>query len=228
MSQSDSEHTFSDDSDHEGSLADFIVHDSEEEDDDEYSSGDEWGEAVEVSSTNTNPTTAPHPTTHPTTQRKRRRVIDIGEDSDEDDTHDSQYSQLSQDSDTEEKYDPDLEILQQYDPEMENLGAVIDETGRRRSRRQRTTVTRYQDEDFLQLMMEDVSADELDDEESIDLNAMEHDSDSDHSTDTEDSQDIEDIGPQFQELSDTVNNNGDDPTTNPTASPNGHPTSGDA
>lgn len=117
--------------DTEGSLADFIEHDSAElEDDESYTESSEEGEVS-------------------CSKRPRLR----GDESDEEDEGDEDEAT------TQTEEDPDDAIRRQYSPEMEQRGSVVTETGVRRSMRSTKgkAPQRYVDEDYADLMLEDIS-----------------------------------------------------------------------
>lgn len=112
----------------EGSLADFIEHDSDELD---AAQGDE-----------------------------SYNEDDAENDEDEDDADDD--AEQKEEDETEE--DPDVAISAQYTTEMERLGTVITQEGVRRSTRSTKgrAPTRYVDEEYAELMLEDLTAEDRD------------------------------------------------------------------
>lgn len=120
----------SDSDDTEGSLADFIEHDSAEADDDASYQESESSEAeVKVTS-------------------KRLRCISSSEEEEE-----------AEETTTQTEDDPDEAIRRQYSADMEQRGSVVTEGGVRRSMRitKGKAPTRYVDEDYAELMLEDIS-----------------------------------------------------------------------
>lgn len=140
--ESSSVRTSSDDEDDsEGSLADFIEHDSDEGngdesyDNDSNETGEDESEDQQV-----------------TRQAKRARLIADEENEDEGDVEETT---------TEE--DADEVIKRQYRPEMETMcGSIITDTGVRRSMRSNKgrAPVRYVDDDYAELMLEDVASED--------------------------------------------------------------------
>ena len=130
---SESETTSSADDESEGSLADFIEHDSAELDDDDASYRESEEEEDEDA-----------------VRKKRARVMD--EEESESDTEEEEDATVTEE-------DPDDAIRQQYSTEMEQRGSVLIDGGVRRSMRSNKgkAPQRYVDEDYADLMLEDIS-----------------------------------------------------------------------
>jgi hypothetical protein len=150
--------TSSSNEDTEGSLADFIEHDSDEldaaQEDESYEQDEEHEEEEEEEGTDTE----------------------------------------QKDPDTEE--DPDAAIRALYTPDMEQLGSVITVEGVRRSTRatKGKAPTRYVDEEYADLMLEDLTA-----EDRAQL-AQEFSSDSSEQWNgEEDDMDVEDDGDEEED-----------------------------
>ena len=114
------------DNDTEGSLADFIEHDSDERD-----------------------------------AAQEDESYEQDEEQDEDD-EDETDAEAKGEEEEEEEEDPDAAIKAQYTPDMEQLGSVITVEGVRRSTRatKGKAPTRYVDEEYADLMLEDLTAED--------------------------------------------------------------------
>ena len=133
----------------EGSLADFIEHDSDEGDGEESYEEDEHlqSSARDDESEDEQVTRA--------SKRPRTHAL-AGDDADDDEKEED-----VDETTTEE--DPDEAIKRQYRPEMETTcGSVITDTGVRRSMRSNKgrAPVRYVDEDYAELMLEDVGSED--------------------------------------------------------------------
>ena len=87
---------------------------------------------------------------------------------------------------------PEHKILLEEFPYDKELLKESNSSGPRRSKRKRTTVTRYQDPDYAKLMFEDVGEDDLSGSEESNGKTTHHNSDSDFVHDSASSDDDDD------------------------------------